>query len=151
MKKSNKGFTLLELLVVIALLGIMAAIVIASLNSSKSKGDDASLISGANSMRTQGELYYSNNSNSYGATTASCDGGLFDATTPGGLNTIMENLKTKAGAANLSCVASSTAWAVGIKLKEAGTYCVDGRGSGKASTTLTTASSAYNASTGLCL
>lgn len=151
MKKLNGGFTLIELLVVIAIIGVLSAIVLASLNSARNKGDDAAVVSTANSMRTQAELYYHNNSSSYGVTTTSCDGGIFNATTAGGLDVLMESLKTKAGSTNVSCVASPTAWAVGVDLKGPGAYCVDGKGAGKASTTAATVASVYNASTGTCL
>lgn len=62
----NKGFTLLELLVVITLIGIFALISVAALGSSRKKGSDASLKSTLAGMRAQGELYYSNNARSYG-------------------------------------------------------------------------------------
>lgn len=151
MKNFKKGFTLIELLVVIAIIGVLSAIVLASLNSARSKGDDAAAVSTANNMRTQAELYYHNNASSYGVTTTSCDAGIFNASTPGGLETLMESLKTKAGSTNVSCVASTSAWAVGINLKGPGTYCVDGKGAGKASTTAASAAASYNASTGTCL
>ena len=96
-------------------------------------------------------MYYHNNSSTYGVTTTSCDGGLFNATTPGGLDTLMESLKNKAGAANVSCIASSTGWAIGVKLKNPGTACVDGKGGSKASTTQTSATSSYSAALGNCL
>lgn len=152
MKNLKKGFTLIELLVVIAIVGILSAIVLASLGSAKSKGDDTSYMATMTNMKTQAEIYYHNNNSSYGISATTCDTGLFNATTPGGLDTLMESLKSKAGSANISCVASSTSWVVVTKLKAAGTFCVDGKGSAKASTTITLANitTAYNAGTGTC-
>lgn len=41
---SKKGFTILELLIVIAIIGLLSAVVLAALNSSRSKGRDAKRI-----------------------------------------------------------------------------------------------------------
>ncbi|MDP2665655.1 MAG: type II secretion system protein [bacterium] len=57
MKKQNRGFTLIELLVVIAIIGILSAVVLASLNTSRSKGNDAAVMSDLDGIRTQAGLY----------------------------------------------------------------------------------------------
>jgi prepilin-type N-terminal cleavage/methylation domain-containing protein len=58
MKNTQKGFTLIELLVVIAIIGILSSIVIASLNSARTKGAVSAAKSGAAQLRTQSEVYY---------------------------------------------------------------------------------------------
>jgi prepilin-type N-terminal cleavage/methylation domain-containing protein len=58
----KKGFTLIELLVVIAIIGILSSVVLASLNTAKSKARDAVRKSDLSQIQTALELYY----NTYG-------------------------------------------------------------------------------------
>lgn len=53
-----RGFTLIELLVVIAIIGMLSSIVLASLNSARSKARDARRIADLNSIATGMELFY---------------------------------------------------------------------------------------------
>ncbi len=63
---ARRGFTLIELLVVIAIIGILSAVVLASLNTARSKGNDASIKSNLDTIRTQSAIYYDTN-NGYGS------------------------------------------------------------------------------------
>ncbi len=135
----KRGFTLIELLVVIAIIGILASVVLASLNSARDKGSDAAAKSSLNNMRAQAELYYDNNSNSYGASNALCS----DATIAKGV-AAAEN----ATGGTAVCTSSATAWAMEIPLKTtgAGVYCVDSTGAA----TTTAASSITSGSDFVC-
>jgi len=153
MKTLQKGFTLIELLVVIAIIGILSSIVLASLSSARSKGSDAAITSTLSNMRAQAELYYSNNSQ-YNATVltqsaSSCDSGIFNDATTGGLKTLTDDLQAKAGTANVQCSASTTAWAVTAKLASGsvGWACVDSTGNSVSSSTK---AAVYTISTGVC-
>ena len=63
-KRNTAGFTLIELLVVIGIIGILASIVLMSLNAARKKGRDASAIGSLSSIRTQAEIYF-NTTESY--------------------------------------------------------------------------------------
>jgi len=122
MNRLNRGFTLIELLVVIAIIGILSSVVLASLNTARSKGADAAVKSNLNNVRAQAELYYDGNGNSY---TGVCTG-----TNPGNILTGV-TAAAAAGGGAVACNTSSTAWAASTALKTAGYWCVDSTGQSK--------------------
>ena len=136
------GFTLLELLVVVAIIAIVISVTLVALNSSKNKGADAAVKSNLNTIRSQSELFYSNNDNKF----LSSDGSTFSiATCPvynaSGTNMLSKD-KTianaiaeavKRGTNGSSCYNSSLNWAVAVGLKSnaALSWCVDSGGNSK--------------------
>ncbi|MBU6431462.1 type II secretion system GspH family protein [Patescibacteria group bacterium] len=54
----ERGFTLIELLVVIAIIGILSSVVLASLNTARTKARDAKRISEVRQIQTALALYY---------------------------------------------------------------------------------------------
>ncbi len=146
--KNNKkvsGFTLLELLVVIALIGLLAAIVMASLGTSRKRGDSASIKSTMSSMRGQAELFYANNGSSYGpvhtadyGATSKCGTAtttnLFGSTSvTGSLRNAITSINTKVGStASTSCAISATSWAFSATLGDSSAWCVDSTGAAQA-------------------
>jgi len=132
MKKYStfRGFTLIELLVVIAIIGILSSVVLASLNTARSKGNDAAAMSDLDGIRTQAQLYYSDHTNSYADICT-------DPTVAKQINAA--DAANGAGAGTVCNVATDgTAYAVDAGLiSTAGThYCVDSLG---VATTTTTA------------
>lgn len=60
----GSGFTLIELLVVISIIGLLASVVLVSLNGARAKSRDAKRISDMNQMAKAMELYF-NDYNTY--------------------------------------------------------------------------------------
>ena len=57
----KKGFTLVELLVVVSLIGVLATLVIANLNSARERARDANRKSDLRNIQTALRLYYNDN------------------------------------------------------------------------------------------
>jgi len=138
----KKGFTLLELLVVVAIIGVLSAVVLASLNNARSKGSDAAVKSNLDGVRNQAAIYYDNNG-SYGTlvvanacTGANAAGSVFV------LDQVIANQIKSANAAGAglqSCSNSASAYAISVQLKSSSTaaWCVDGNGKSKQETMAT--------------
>jgi prepilin-type N-terminal cleavage/methylation domain-containing protein len=58
MRKKEKGFTLIETLVVIAMIGILSSVVLYSLKPSEKKAKDTKIISYLNELRSISSSYY---------------------------------------------------------------------------------------------
>ena len=57
----KKGFTLVELLVVISLIGVLATLILANLNAARERGRDAVRKSDLRNIQTALRLYYNDN------------------------------------------------------------------------------------------
>ncbi|HWH07406.1 MAG TPA: type II secretion system protein [Candidatus Paceibacterota bacterium] len=146
---ARRGFTLIELLVVIAIIGILSAVVLASLNTARNKGADAAVKSNIETIRTQAELFYDNNSNRYNTNgTSAATGSCATANTMFAADTTISNALTQAGTAGGGTAvchmnAAGSAYAVAAPLKTlSGTatqyYCIDSTGNAKTTTTALT-------------
>lgn len=61
MFKGEKGFTLIELMIVIAILGILAAVAIPNFLNARGKAQDAAALSTLEAMKTAMEMYAADN------------------------------------------------------------------------------------------
>ncbi len=128
MKSFTKGFTLIELLVVIAIIGILSSIVLASLNSARAKGANTAVKANLHGLRSQADIIYDNNSQSYAnvCTDPSIGNAITQAISVGG----------DVGATVAQrCTSNINAWAANALLKvPEGTsvyWCVDSTGEAK--------------------
>lgn len=137
----KKGFTLLELLVVVGIIGILATVVLASLNNAKTKGEDKAVASNLHTVVNQAEIFFTSNNNSYlpagGSTfnigicpTYNASGDNMFAVDKVLASAIAEAVLRGSGSA---CYNSSNHWvvAIGLKSDTNTSWCVDNEGSAK--------------------
>lgn len=136
-KGFKSGFTLLELLIVVAIIAILSAIVMVSSGGSKSKGADGGIKAQLVFARSQAEVVFNTrtaNTNSY---TNVCVNGLVDGVN--GIGGYVLNAAKIAGlsvyatnavgsATTATCNNSAGAYAAEVPLRSVGMWCIDWTG-----------------------
>jgi type IV pilus assembly protein PilA len=113
--KRNKGFTIIEILVVIAIIGLLAAMVLVFAKSARDRAKDANIQKLLSQVRNLGEILYVSQN---------------DYSTLGG-TTGMVNLKldiVKNGGTVPVEFYGTSAWCIKYKLNGPGSWCVDSNG-----------------------
>lgn len=169
-KYINRGFTLIELLVVIAIIGILSSIVLASLNTARSKGGDAAVKGNLSGIRAQAELQY-DTMGCYSNTGTACSGTAPAVVTAGacpaaaaanifGQTTVAAAIdgakKAGSGLAACSATVAGGAWAAVVQYKSDPLkgWCVDSSGKSKEVTIATNDQAGLTAevnASGLCV
>lgn len=148
----DSGFTLVELLVVVAILGILTSVVLVSLSTANTRAKDGAVQADVVSIRDQAQLYYNDNGgySLNGANipaSSSCTTASSVFVDPRVALQIVAADSANGGARSVVCnvAAGGSAYAVYAELASAaGTYfCVDSNGIG-AKTTHTPASTDIN-------
>ncbi len=134
-KSSKAGFTLLELLVVVAIIGILTAIILASTQASRNKGIDAAIKSNLGVIRNQGEIFYNTNTDSPDTYTNVCTNGTVGGAMGIGAGVLAAAKDNHLGSygtnttgtlTTATCNDSSGAWAAEVPLTTSGhMWCVD--------------------------
>ncbi len=114
------GFTLIEMLVVIAMIGILSAVVLTALGPSRNKAKDTRIISDVNQVRALGEIDYNATTGEY----TDC------ANTAAGFSALVTDISSQGGSLSVSCNSGDTQAAYSSKLaSNSSTYfCVDSTG-----------------------
>ncbi len=123
-KKNKRGFTIVELLVVVAIIAVLAAIVLVNVTQYISRGKNASIKGNLSTVATNAGVYYDANS-SY---TGFC--GTSNFTNP------QAAIAAAGGSATCNVDAGGTAvCACSSEVGSTNTFCVDSSGAKKETTT----------------
>ncbi len=133
--KTSKGFTIIELLVVVAIIAVLTGIVLVNVTSYINKGKDAAIQGNLSTVLTNAAVYYDN--------TGSYTGLCADTS----VATPLTAAESSFGAASVTdCNVTATTWAACGQLKVSDSYfCVDSTGTKKTLATRTTCVPAWAA------
>lgn len=130
--RRNSGFGLIELLIVIAIIGVLAGLILASVNISRARSYDVHVKSGVRQLRLAAENYGDSNNDSYDGY-AGCIGtpsaaNCLSQSTADSIQVLIDDIVTSNGVpSSVSASSDATGFCVAAPLKSApGSYvCAD--------------------------
>lgn len=130
-KFQKKGFSLIELLISITIIGILTSIILSSLSRSRNRAYDSKIQQQLSSFRTSAQMYL-NNKGSYEPATSDCSQGIFGDFTPDNGQPGKFIDPANIPSSDIKCQSTDTAYAVKILLNASSNYwCVDNTGASK--------------------
>lgn len=136
-RRNSSGFTLVEMMIVIAIIGILSAVIIVNLNNARLRAYDANIKLELSSIRRAAEIYYSGPGNeTYGDDTDSCDtaSSMFKQDTV--VNNLISSINSISGV-SVTCRSSGANFAVSANLLSVidptlDNWCIDSSGASRA-------------------
>lgn len=141
--KKNSGFTLLELLIVVAIIGILTSIVVVATSDARKKGADAGIKRQLQEIRSEIELFYNRGSVYRGSIVTfgpdECSNSFDNEPSSHVFHSsykvfqLIQKIRNSANPSDAYCAAGLNSWAVAVKLKTTPTdsWCVDSSGKSK--------------------
>jgi prepilin-type N-terminal cleavage/methylation domain-containing protein len=129
----HRAFTMIELLVVVAIIGILSVTVMAALGTARGRGNDGGVKGDLSTVQVQGTLYYGIG-NTYGSSTSSCTpsgGSVFNDTSTtieDGVGTALAAAVKHANGGDVQCRSNGSAFLVAAKLTNNNYWCIDSVG-----------------------
>jgi prepilin-type N-terminal cleavage/methylation domain-containing protein len=137
----RRGFTLMELLVVMSIIGILSGIVLAALTSARNRSFDVAVKDNLGHLRTQAGLYHDNNSHygdGIGITPTDCFTPVTSMfQTDPVIESMIDAAEDASRAGNVQCTTDASpgtnanAWSAEAPLIEGGSWCVDSEGAAR--------------------
>ena len=106
MKKNNKGFSLLELLIVVAIILIIATIAIPSLLRSRQAANESAAVANLRTINTAQVTYLSSSGGNFGTLAGLVAAGLLDSTFTAGTPKAGYNFNVQASGSNYTATAT---------------------------------------------
>jgi len=129
LNKNGAGFTLVELLAVIAIIALLASIVVVRIGVTRKKGEDAAIQSALRELRNVAELYYNDSPFTYEGV---CDAGDITLSDDGDFKKIKDYITKYNGTGGvIGCRDGGTGYAVISSLNLGNCWCVDSQGASR--------------------
>lgn len=125
---NGAGFTLVEALAVIAIIGFLAAIIIVNVGNSKKQGEDSAVIGGLREVRNAAELYF----NEYYTYEDVCKKNGKDLSKDGDFGRLRTYIIQHNGEdGKIGCMATEEGYAVISSLNTGDCWCIDYQGASR--------------------